>query len=96
MTRASGLDRRAVLGAGVGLAALMSGCAGPDHLRVERLSFDDLRGWRDADHDAALAIFAATASIAKAHPALGVEKSDWTKIATACPARAAFETQFSP
>ena len=87
----SGPNRRAVLGAGVGLAAIMTGCVARDQLRIERLSFSDLDGWATADHAAALSVFASTKPIARSHPALGVEAADWASIRTAGPAREAFE-----
>lgn len=92
----SGPNRRAVIGAGVGLAAIMTGCVARDQLRIERLDFEDLNGWATVDHDAALAVFAATQPIARSNAALGVAAADWAAVETDGPARAAFEAQFAP
>ncbi|MEL7465574.1 MAG: MltA domain-containing protein [Pseudomonadota bacterium] len=92
----SGPNRRAVLGAGLGLAAAMSGCVGRGDLRIERLDFSDLNGWADADLAPALPVFAATSSIARANPHLGVETAHWASIAAEGSPRAVFEDQFAP
>ena len=95
MIHETGPTRRACLGAGLGLAALVTGCARPPELRVERLEFSDLSGWPDADHDAARAVFLTTQSVARAAPDLGVRAEDWAFDATGR-ARAMFENAFQP
>ena len=95
MTRETGPTRRACLGAGLGLAALVTGCARPPELRVERLGFDDLAGWSGGDHEAARRVFLATKAGARAAPELGVSEEDWGFDATG-PARAMFERAFQP
>ena len=80
MTLGSGPNRRAVLGAGVGFAALMTGCVLRDRLRVERLTFSDLDRWADADHDAALRVFASTQALARPSSSLNVAARDWAAV----------------
>lgn len=96
MTCEPGPTRRALLGAGLGLAAVMSGCAGRDGFRLERLGFDDLAGWPDADHEAAKAVFLTTRAIARASAVMGVQAADWTSVSLNGPAKTAFEAAFTP
>lgn len=96
MTHAAAPTRRAILGAGIGLVAVMTGCVQRDALRVERLSFADLTGWADVDHGAALTAFSSTQTIARSLDLLGVAKTDWAAITTTGPGRQVFETQFTP
>lgn len=88
-----GPDRRALLAGLAALAALPAAAA------PRRLSFGELPGWAEADHEAALRAF--RVSLEKARPAGAVRGEDWAEIASALPpgageARSVFEALFVP
>ena len=96
MIHGEGPTRRAVIGAGLGLSVVVTGCAGRDDLTIRRLSFTDLAAWSDADHEAAMATFLTTRSLARSSDLLRVETTDWISADLSGPARRAFETGFAP
>jgi membrane-bound lytic murein transglycosylase A len=83
-------------------AALMSGCStdeGVLETATERLSFDDLKGWRNDDHGAACTVFQSTKHLARPSPIGPVFPEDWANLPLPDQfpdARCYFEAQFTP
>ena len=79
----------------------MTACTLHPELTVSKTSFDDLAGWRAADHDAALPVFMSTLGLASEAQGAGVLKDDWEALrrdasrARFADARSYFEALFT-
>ena len=89
--------------AAFGAALMTAGCNSKDpDPAIQVLSFDELPGWRDDDHAAALRVFSETLEKARAAPVGPVLEQDWRDLAARASrtrytnARSYFEALFTP